>query len=643
MAATFVLVLRGRPGLGHVTPGLAIARELRARGHRVRVLTYANGARFLESSGWDDWEEIDVAPGYRDWPGLDLYDHGVQEIAPRCEALGADFLILGGEYLLAPLGEVLDRPTALLLNPEILESGARNRLPGRLFGVLFESCELLVPLHEPAPVELLPELQRLAGRFTANGPFLLAEPSGGGAAGSGLVVLLANGGGVDFPASTASYAGTPVDPRQWLEETREATRASVRSALEATGPEDRVILFSCLGEAWNRELAHESGHAEQLTVHAPSTAYYQVLSRADVVVSRAGAGFLADTATTRAEVVLWTLAGHDEQALNARRLSAHRPRTRVADGASEVESAVASAIAAARREPVAAASAPDAAAARVATAFEGLCYDKSIRFSRHRRRDGLRRRPMTYLSVNLNKVALVRNARGIGVPDITEAARIAIDQGCHGLTIHPREDERHATLDDVYRLAEIDAVRDGAVELNIEGDPRPDLMRAAREVGATQFTVVPVVPGEITTNRGWRSRSDEALLRETIEFFEGRQRISLFVDPDPEGVRLSAEVGAQAIELHTYEYAVAFGTPRQSEVLGRYEEAARVARSLGLRVHAGHDLNLDNLGLFLERIGPEEVSIGHALISRALLDGLDGQTRRYLEIIRQRARGGALD
>lgn len=240
---------------------------------------------------------------------------------------------------------------------------------------------------------------------------------------------------------------------------------------------------------------------------------------------------------------------------------------------------------------------------------------------------------MTHLSVNLNKVALVRNARGGGVPDVAEAARIAIAQGCDGLTLHPREDERHATLDDVRLLAGLEAVRSGAIELNVEGDPRPELMAVAREVGATQFTVVPVVPGEITTHRGWRSRADEALLRRTVEYFAGRCRVSAFVDPDPEGVQLAADAGADAIELHTYEYAAAFHTPRRGEVLARYEEAAREARARGLRVHAGHDLDLDNLGLFLDRIRPEEVSIGHALVSRALLTGLEIVTREYVERI----------
>lgn len=242
---------------------------------------------------------------------------------------------------------------------------------------------------------------------------------------------------------------------------------------------------------------------------------------------------------------------------------------------------------------------------------------------------------MTRLSVNLNKVALVRNARGGGVPDILEAARIAIGQGCDGLTVHPREDARHATLEDVRRLASLDEVLRGTIELNVEGDLRPELMAVVREVGATQFTAVPVLPGEVTTTRGWRSRRDEPALRDAVGFFEGRTRVSLFVDPDAEGIRLAAGVGADAVELHTYEYAHAFGTPRHAAVLEAYGAAADVARSLGLRVHAGHDLDLDNLGPLLDRIHPEEVSIGHALVSRALLVGLEVVTREYVERIRR--------
>jgi pyridoxine 5-phosphate synthase len=243
----------------------------------------------------------------------------------------------------------------------------------------------------------------------------------------------------------------------------------------------------------------------------------------------------------------------------------------------------------------------------------------------------------TKLSVNLNKVALVRNSRGGGAPDIVEAAHIVIDAGCDGLTVHPRADARHATLDDVRRLAAIDAVRRGEIELNVEGDLRPELMRVVAEVRPTQFTLVPVLPGEVTTTRGWHGAADQATLAAAIASFAGSVRISLFIDPEPEGARLAAAAGADAVELHTYEYAQAYPTPRRAAVTARYEAAAREARARGLRVHAGHDLDLDNLGELIERLQPDEVSIGHALLTQALLTGLPGITSRYLDVIRQRA------
>lgn len=242
---------------------------------------------------------------------------------------------------------------------------------------------------------------------------------------------------------------------------------------------------------------------------------------------------------------------------------------------------------------------------------------------------------MTKLSVNLNKVCLLRNARGTGVPDLAAAARLVLDAGCDGVTLHPREDERHATLEDVRTLAGLPEVADGSVELNVEGDPRRSLMAVAREVGATQFTVVPVVPGEVTTHHGWADRKHLGLLQDTVAFFGGADRatrLSFFVDTGTEGVELSADAGADAVELHTYDYAHAFGTPRQREVLERYVATAERARELGLQVNAGHDLDLHNLGPFLDAVRPHEVSIGHALITEALLRALPGVTGDYLAL-----------
>jgi pyridoxine 5-phosphate synthase len=239
---------------------------------------------------------------------------------------------------------------------------------------------------------------------------------------------------------------------------------------------------------------------------------------------------------------------------------------------------------------------------------------------------------VTALSVNLNKVCLVRNARGGGVPDLVEAARLAIAAGCQGLTLHPRADARHATLDDVRRLAAMPEVASGRIELNVEGDPRPALMAVVAEVRATQITVVPVTPGELTTTRGWRATDDLAALRRAVAAYKGRTRISIFVDAEGEGIELAAAEGADCVELHTFDYAAAYPTPRREEVLARFERAAARARALGLRVHAGHDLDLENLGLLVARVRPDEVSIGHALVSQAILTGLPAVVGRYAAI-----------
>ena len=239
---------------------------------------------------------------------------------------------------------------------------------------------------------------------------------------------------------------------------------------------------------------------------------------------------------------------------------------------------------------------------------------------------------MTTLSVNLNKVCLVRNSRGGTVPDLVEAARLAIAAGCRGLTLHPRADARHATLDDVRRLAAMDEVADGRIELNVEGDLRPEVIDVVRETRATQYTIVPVTPGEVTSTRGWRATDDQEALRRAIGSLAGATRVSLFVDAEGEGIDLAAAAGAGCVELHTFDYAAAYPTPRREEVLARFVRAAERARGLGMRVHAGHDLDLENLGLLVERLRPDEVSIGHAIVSQAILTGLPLVVARYAAI-----------
>ena len=240
----------------------------------------------------------------------------------------------------------------------------------------------------------------------------------------------------------------------------------------------------------------------------------------------------------------------------------------------------------------------------------------------------------TTLSVNLNKVALLRNSRDIGVPNLIEAARVVIDNGADGLTLHPRADARHATLDDVLAIAEIPEVKSGAIEFNIEGDLRPELLRLAQGVKATQFTVVPVTPGELTSRRGWRAYDDQSALLRTVEGFRGVSRVSVFCDAAEASVRLAADAGVDAVEFYTGDYALAFGTPRGDKFLAQLEQAADLARSLNLRVHAGHDLTQENLPLLLKRIRPNELSIGHAIISESLFKGLAQVVREYVACVK---------
>jgi len=239
----------------------------------------------------------------------------------------------------------------------------------------------------------------------------------------------------------------------------------------------------------------------------------------------------------------------------------------------------------------------------------------------------------TSLSVNLNKVALLRNSRDIGVPNLIEAARIVIDNGADGLTLHPRADARHATLDDVLAVAAIPEVKSGAIEFNIEGDLRPELLRLAKAVKATQFTVVPVTPGELTSRRGWRAYDDQSALVKAVESFRGVSRVSVFSDAAEASVRLAAEAGVDAVEFYTGDYALAFGTARGDEFLSELEQAANLARSLGLRVHAGHDLTQENLPPLLKRLRPDELSIGHAIISESLFKGLAQVVREYVACV----------
>jgi pyridoxine 5-phosphate synthase len=246
---------------------------------------------------------------------------------------------------------------------------------------------------------------------------------------------------------------------------------------------------------------------------------------------------------------------------------------------------------------------------------------------------------MTKLSVNLNKIALLRNQRNIDIPNVLQAAKTIIKAGAHGITVHPRPDERHIKYTDVYELAKImtPACRTGRVEFNIEGNPfLGKYMEIVSEVKPNQATLVPDAPDANTSDHGWNLKAEGRKLSPIIKKLKAMDiRVSLFMNPDVDGIMAANEVGADRIELYTEPYASAFRNDENvDEVLQQYADAARAAGDAGLGVNAGHDLNLDNLGKFLAEVpGVLEVSIGHALIAEALEMGLAEAVKAYCRIL----------
>lgn len=239
---------------------------------------------------------------------------------------------------------------------------------------------------------------------------------------------------------------------------------------------------------------------------------------------------------------------------------------------------------------------------------------------------------MTNLSVNLNKVALLRNTRNLGIPSVTKAAKTCIKAGAHGVTVHPRPDQRHIRPSDVYELAEM-----LTVEFNIEGNPfAPEFMGIVRRVKPTQCTLVPDTPDAFTSDHGWNlSEQGNSLLPVIRELKDLGARVSLFMDPDLTQIQLAKDVGADRIELYTEPYAAAFHSGDVETVFQQYASAAQQAQEVGLEVNAGHDLNLQNLGKFCSIPGIAEVSIGHALIADALEMGLLTAVKEYLKVLSQ--------
>jgi pyridoxine 5-phosphate synthase len=239
---------------------------------------------------------------------------------------------------------------------------------------------------------------------------------------------------------------------------------------------------------------------------------------------------------------------------------------------------------------------------------------------------------MTKLSVNLNKIALLRNQRDIGIPNVIDSAKTVIKAGAHGITVHPRPDERHIRYVDVYELAEIKTI-----EFNIEGNPfLGKYMDVVSEVRPNQATLVPDNPEANTSDHGWNLKANREKLVPIIKKLKDAGiRVSLFMDADADGITMAREVGADRVELYTEPYARAFRTGEGlDEILQQYADAARAAGDAGLGVNAGHDLNLRNLGKFLAEVpGVLEVSIGHALIAEALETGLYNTVKEYLKVL----------
>ena len=240
---------------------------------------------------------------------------------------------------------------------------------------------------------------------------------------------------------------------------------------------------------------------------------------------------------------------------------------------------------------------------------------------------------MPKLSVNVNKVATVRNSRGGRIPSVIEAVRTCIDAGAPGITVHPRADERHITTADVHEIAGELAPLRGRVEYNIEGDPRPGFLELVLKVKPDQCTLVPVKPGEITSEAGWPPDTPADALAGMVGALQAAGvRVSLFVDPEPRAIEWAKSMGADRVELYTEPFARAFerGPQAAAASFEKYSRASQLAFGLGVGVNAGHDLDLKNLTLFRTLPHLDEVSIGHALISRAIFVGLGKVVKEYL-------------
>ncbi len=241
---------------------------------------------------------------------------------------------------------------------------------------------------------------------------------------------------------------------------------------------------------------------------------------------------------------------------------------------------------------------------------------------------------MTKLSININKIALLRNTRNLEMPNVVKSAEISIEAGAHGITVHPRPDQRHIRPYDVDALSELLSSHKN-IEFNIEGNPfEGNYMDIIQKVKPTQATLVPDTPDAFTSDHGWNIAQDKTRLIPIVQKLRDLGvRVSLFMDPDIEQIKLVPEARTDRIELYTESYAMAFSTEREKETFEKFKHAAQTATELGLGVNAGHDLNLQNLPKFCTIPDIAEVSIGHAMIADALEMGLFNTVKAYLKAV----------
>jgi len=241
---------------------------------------------------------------------------------------------------------------------------------------------------------------------------------------------------------------------------------------------------------------------------------------------------------------------------------------------------------------------------------------------------------MTLLSININKIALLRNSRGRNYPDVDAFAARFLDLGAAGITLHPRQDQRHARYSDVESLGALCKQR--GAELNVEGYPAREFIEVVKRHRPAQCTLVPDAPDQLTSDHGWDFKKDGEMLRSVIAELKALNiRTSLFVDFDNPDIPVAKELGADRVELYTEPYAEFVGTKLGEEIFKGFAVAAKLAQQSGLGVNAGHDLNLNNLGKFLQIPGILEVSIGHAVIVESLEMGMDSVVKQYMDFIRQ--------